>query len=688
MRRRAGRVRAAATVAALALALSSAPAAYAQAAKPASARERYQAGVELLESGSVYRAVDAFMAAVAANPAYADAWAMLARCQYELGEYERAVSFIAEAYKYGPRSPSLITLEAFSRIGQGSLAEARALLEEALARLPNDRDARFGMALLDLRNGRPGDARARLSSSLKTAPRDPRALLSLALISRAEGRVDEASAYLAEALRWTAGDPDASYAAAELYYERGDLAEAARLAGQAVRERPGHAGARRLLAQLYYERGALDEARDVLDGSIALDRADARAWFLLGLVEKAAGRRAEAEYALSTLAALRPEDELARIALENLVIEGTGFEDPSRPALAAWRFARAAEFERRLLYQKAVAEYRRGLLVDPYANPGRRRYAELLRGSGLPSSYLAELRFLDDLGKSDRALADAIEIYDSLLAGSVGRDWNVGLGARTDPYRLAVFSVAPDASTYHAGGDLVVARYLRDSLAFEPGLAPDRGVARVEGFADAFALARESGAEWFVLVRVAETERDVLVSAELRAARTGALAARVDAPRSGNDRVALSVARVVQGIRAALPTRGSLLERRGDLALVGLGRVDGVAVGDAFIIVKSGAVSIEPDGSGLAWKDADVVARVVASRVDDELFEGKLERVGFFDRVNPRDVALREPPKPEDAQAAGADASAAKASSPSSSPEAVQSSYLWSALFERVRSLY
>lgn len=685
MRRPAGRLRTAAALAAFALA---AVGAFAQESGAVSARAQYEAGVELLESGSTYRAVDAFMAAVAANPAYADAWAMLARCQYELGEYERAASFVAEAYKYGPRSPSLVTLEAFSRIGQGKLTEARALLDEALARLPNDRDARFGMALLDLRNGRPGDARARLSSSLKTAPRDPRALLSLALIAKAEGRVDETAAYLAEALRWTAGDPDASYAAAELYYERGDLAEAARLAGQAVRERPAHAGARRLLAALYYERGAIDEAREVLEGSIALDRDDARAWFLLGLVEQAAGRRAEAEYALSTLAALRPEDELARIALENLVIEGTGFEDPSRAGLAAWRFARAAEFERRLLYQKAMAEYRRGLLVDPYANPGRRRYAELLRGSGLPSSYLAELRFLDDLGKSDRALADAIEIYDSLLAGSVGRDWNVGLGARTDPYRVSVFSVAPEASTYHPGGDLVVARYLRDSLAFEPGLAPERGVARVGGFADAYAVARESGAEWFVLVRVAETERDILVSAELRAARTGALAARVDAPRSGNDRVALATARVVQGIREAMPTRGSLLERRGDLALVGLGRADGVAVGDAFVVVRSGAVAVEPDGSGLAWKDSDVVARVVAERVDDELFEGKLERVGFFDRVNPRDVVLREPPKPETAPDAGDGKAGAKAPPPEPSTEAMRSSYLWSALFERVRSLY
>ena len=48
-------------------------------------------GLALMAAGDTYRAVDAFMEAVAVNPAYADAWAALARCQYDLGEYERAV---------------------------------------------------------------------------------------------------------------------------------------------------------------------------------------------------------------------------------------------------------------------------------------------------------------------------------------------------------------------------------------------------------------------------------------------------------------------------------------------------------------------------------------------------------------------------------------------------------------------
>jgi hypothetical protein len=72
-----------------------------------------------------------------------------------------------------------------------------------------------------------------------------------------------------------------------------------------------------------------------------------------------------------------------------------------------------------------LAEYRRGLSIDPYSVPGRRRYAELLRLSGLAAAYHAELAFLKDLGKADRAIDDALEIYGSLCR--VVLRWTGGL---------------------------------------------------------------------------------------------------------------------------------------------------------------------------------------------------------------------------------------------------------------------
>ncbi len=647
---------------------------------PAQARvdpvARYREALDWMAAGETYRAVDALMAATAANPAYAEAWAALAECHYELREYERALEYLGLAAKYGPRSPAVTNLEGFCLVSLGRLDEARAAWNGTLAKLPNDRDARFGLALLDLKAGKPADARARLSESLRLSPRDPRALLSLALITRAEGRAAESAAYLSEALAWASGDPDVSYAAAAMAAEAGDAVEASRLAQAAIAARPTHAEARQLLASLYYDRGALAEARSILDGSLRHDRSDGRAWFLLGLVEAAAGDLPAAEYALATLTAMRPDDELARLAVEQLVMDGTALEDPLRAEYAAWRFARAADLERRLLYERAAVEYRRGLAIDPYSNQGRRRYADLLRMSRLYSSYYGEISFLRDIGKADQALDDALEVYGSFLQDTVSAEWKADpLALAERPYRIAVYSAGQAGDPWHPGGDLVAARYIRDLLTASPQLAPERAVPRVAEFADAFRLAREAGLDWFLLVRVAETDRDVIVSAELRTARTGALVARIEAPRSGNDRVTLAAARVVAQVQAAVPTLGTLLARKGDLALADLGKLDGVAVGDVFLVIRNGAVTVKSDGGGLTWAEADVVATLTVGRVDDEACEGSLARVGFFDRANPRDALVRKPAPPPAGTAVPAAAGTTAAGT-------------WSSLFEKVRGLY
>ena len=637
----------------------------------------YRSGMELLARGETYRAVDAFMAAVASNPSYADAWAGLAECHYELGEYDRAIAYVSEAARFGPLTPAILNLHAFSLIGVGRIDDSRVLFEQVLRMLPNDRDSRFGLALLDVRLGRAVDARSRLTASLRSHPRDARALLTLALISKAEGRQSESEAFLAEALRWTAGDPETSYAAAVLALESGNVIEAARLAQASIAAKANHGPARSLLATLYWERGAWDQARAVLDAALRHNREDAQAWFLLGLIEAAAGRSEEAEQALATLVAMRPDDELARIALENLVMDATPMEDARRNRYANWRFGRAAEFERGLLYERALAEYRRGLSIDPYSVLGRRRYAELLRLSGLTASYYAELAFLKDLGRTDWVMEDALEIYGSLLQGGVSDDWRVDrFAVLPRPYTLAVYSIGPGGLPYHAGSDLVLARYLRDLFSASGRIAAARITPRVSAFSDAYRMAREAGMDYFILLRTSETERDVLIMAELYVGRTGALIARLEVPRSGNDRVAGATARILHEVSSLLPLRGSIVERKADRALVDIGKSVGVAVEDVFLVVRNGRVSTRADAAGLTWSEADIVGRLVITRVDDEIAEGRLERVGFFDRVNPRDVIVREPdPAKEPVK-------------PVATITTERGGLTWKTLFERIQRLY
>lgn len=680
-----GRLKAAPALLAMVMAgaLAAAPA-HAQAPQRSAATAVAEGRAALLR-GQVYRAIDLFGEAAERNPAFADAWLGLAECQYELGEYERALHYLEQAARVGPRSAAARSLEGFSLIGLGRLDEARARFDAALSQLPNDRDARFGLALLDLRAGRTADAKAKLAATLGQAPRDARALLAMALITRAEGRQAESASFLSEALRWSSDDPAVCYAAAVLSYEAGDPVEAARLASLALSLTPGYVKARSLLAAVYYESGAYDKARDELALNVAADRSDAGSWYLLGLVEAASKRFDEAEYALSNAARLKPDDELARLALEQLVMDGTRLEDPMRVAYAAYRFERAAQFERAFQYDRALTEYRRGLALDPYANQGRRRYAELLRLRRLPAAYLSELSFLAEQGRADRALNDAMEIYASLLGSGALARWGLGpLDLGRKPYTVAVYTLSGGGLPGHSGGDAIASRALRELLSFSPQLAASRTMARWDSPADALRAARESGADYYLIVRMAETDREVLVSAELRVARSGALVERIEAPRSGNDRVQLALERIARRVEESLPLRGLVLKRQGMKAVADLGRVEGVQLGDQFLVIKAGAVGLRSDGPGLSWKDADVVGRFVVSGVEDEISEGTLERNGFFDRMNPGDILVRAPTEAAD----GVPTAAPRAGEPARPSSSEAFSSYWLTLFDRVRSLY
>lgn len=635
----------------------------------------FENALELLSAGEVYKASDVLEQALTLNPAYADAWALLARCQYELGEYERAVGFIDEAFKFGAKTPALVCLKGFGFLGLGRLDEARKAFEETVLKIPKDRDARFGLALLDLNAGKSKEAKAKLSESLASYPTDPRALLSLATIARAENKNEEASAFLKEALRWLGDDAEVNYAAAELYAEQGNKSEAIRLARIALTKQAKHSGASKLLALISFEEGFLEEARGLLESVLQSNRNDAEAWFLLALIEQAAKNRTDAEYAFKRILALHPEDELARIALENFIMDMTAFEDPARLALADWHFSRAKDFERSYLNQKAIAEYRRGLAINPYANAGRRRYAELLRSAGLSNSYLAELRFLDGIGKADTALKDAIEIYDSLLSRSISQDWAIAEPSYAygdGSYNIGIFSLSHGSFLYHPGSDAVFARYFRDMLVFEPLFNVRKQVPAVNSPSDAYQLARQSALDYYVIVSLAETERNVMASLELRSGKTGAIVKRINAPRSGNDKVALAAFYLLSEIKNTVELKASLVARKGNLGLVNLGKSAMLQKGDSFLVIKKGAVSISSDGKALSWKDEDIVATITADKIDDDYFEGKLVRIGFFDRINPGDVVVRKPEEKKNTE-----------------KETTSIAGLnWSLLYERLRRLY
>ena len=211
----------------------------------------------------------------------------------------------------------LADLEGFVRIGLGDLAGARKSFASVAAALPNDLDARFGLSLLDLSAGKKTEARARLEESLRISPQNaPRPPFPRPHRLR-PGTDDRRSGPRREGAplpRQRAQDP----------IRRGEprgrrpaiSTKAAFHARNALDLKPGYSEARLLLGSLMYRSRSYDQAIALMREAVARDRKDGMAWYTLGLAQEGAGKRSDAIYSLKTAASLRPDDEVARIALE------------------------------------------------------------------------------------------------------------------------------------------------------------------------------------------------------------------------------------------------------------------------------------------------------------------------------------------------------------------------------------
>ncbi|MBN1241455.1 MAG: tetratricopeptide repeat protein [Spirochaetales bacterium] len=624
------------------------------AAQAASAPSLAARANELMFAGAWYEAVETWLAALDANPAYFEAMRGLASCYLELGEYAQSLDYVERARPFRSSDEALRKIEGFALIGLGRLDEARSAFAETLAELPNDLEARFGLALLDLRAGRPAEARGRFEAALRIEPRNARALLSLALVALESGALREARTRVDEALRYHAEEARAWFVAARVALAEGNAPKAAGLAETALELDPAYAEARGLLASIRHRTGDYAGAAALMEAAVRADRDDALAWYALGRARAASGDTARAISAYQAAIRVRPDDEIVRLAAEDLVMESTALEDPSRSPWADWRFARATSFQSLREYERAIAEFRRGLRIYPYAAAGRKAYAELLRLRGLNGSYLAELEFLEELGKADRDSRDKAESWRSLLADSVAFRWRVDQFALPKrPYSLVVAIDPSTASTLHPEAEVVAASYFRSVFSASGLVRVETRIVREAGFADAWRAARELDADYLAVVSFRETLRECALTVSVHSARTGSLSATYRSVRSGNDRVQRVAERVALRVLEELEPRGSLLARERDRILFDLGSRDGVSVGDEFVVYRKGDVALPASGLVLARPPSGPLATITVTAVDEEISEGTLKSSGWFDRVNVGDTVLRVvKPGAEDAASA------------------------------------
>jgi len=630
----------------LILALFAAPAAlHAQ-----SAASLYNAGRTAMLEEDYYKAAESFLEVLRLSPSHAEATAALAECYYALSEFDEALSWVRKARTLARGNLWLANLEARVLIALGRLNEGSQIIGEVLAREPYNKDALFAQAEMDIARGRPSEAAIRYREAARRYPGDQKLLLSLALVLGSLGQHRDAKTYIDRALAQHSDDYRVYYYAAYLAFRGDRIAEGIRYAERTLNFKSTFTPAKTLLAKLRYRSGQFEEAARLADEIIARDRQDTGAWYLKGMAYSRLDRRQDAISVLNSAAALAPDDEFIRTALEDLLIAGTAVEDPARRRLATWHFTRARDFRARNLSDQALFEYRRGLRLNPYAGE-RRDYAEILRVQGFPARAMEELRFLQSMGPKNQEIDDLIENNTTRLANALFVRWGVDpLLVTKRHWKVAVFSVASQSGFVHVDGGAVASAYVKDLLIHDRNIAPMDAELRQPSFSAAFRTAREGGADYFLILSVSENERDLSLKGEVFVGRTGSPAGTFSAYRTGSDRLRNAGRSVIDQLAAALPFRSELAVRQAGQGLINKGRADGVKADNVYDIVKKGRVSLKNEGMGLVYAPGDIIGTITVKEADEEVAAGNLARSGYYDRIERGDeVVLQKeqtPPAP------------------------------------------
>jgi len=629
--------------------------AFAAAALVADPVRLYEAGRAFQDQEQWYDAIESYQEALQENPSYNLAYQGLAESFYALGEYEEALTQVQKAETYKRNDPVLLDLHGFILVGLGKTADAAAMFKQVLSTWPNDVSARFGVAETEITAGRISSASALYTEALRRNPQNRKALLSLALVNQEAGNASAAREYIAKALQYHGDNPQVFYYAAYLSFADGKLGEAENRARTALSLKPDYDDAREILAAILYRSSRYSEVITLCDERIATDRNRASAWYLKALALEKLSRHEEAIRSAQTGIQVAPEDEILRSLMETIVIDNLKFEDARRASWASWHVSKAVLFGQKNMSDQGLYEYRRALKINPYDTASREAYARLLLTRGYPARYVEQLKFIQSLGKGSASVNDAVESYGKLLSNSVPAKWKIDPVYLDKAHIALTFYYQADAANFmHPDSERITSGMIGEVFSYNPGFKIEAPESPVGSYSEAFRKSREKGDDYFALVRIRENARDVQITCDLYVARTGSVAEHFTVFRTGNDRYANAIRRLVQIMTQAMPVRGSIVNRFQADSVIDLGKADGIKVGQKFDVVPSSLVTVLNEGIGMRFNPADVLGTFTVTAVDEDVSQGKLERGGFFDRINAGDTVLVKADQGDGATTTGA----------------------------------
>ncbi len=606
--------------------------------------EKYNQGIKAQTNESYYEASQYYLEVTVENPAFTDAWYKLAECSYKLGEFDLALQYLESAEKYEKNNLQIQNLKGMVYVSLGRIDDGRNIFNNILKKYPNDIDAHFGLAEIELYEGRFSGAQNQYMEALKRQNTNRKALLSLALVNAERGQSEAAETYLRQALAYYSGEPEVHYLASVIYSMKGDYVTAEKQARIAVEVNSSYDKAYDMLSTILYKQSRYKEVIDISDYLISRNRKNTNAWFIKGVAQCKLGNVSSAIETWTAGLQINPQDEIMRSAMENEIRNTLSLEDNRRSYYAQYHIANAKQYASRYDGSGAVYEYQRALLLDPMNYEARMAYAEILEINGMHELYLEQLKFIKENNEEQLAnlskkqqteLNDKIEAFEYLLSDTLGKKWNV------DPFYLdktrwniAVFYEDNNSTFIHADTNRLVANAAADIFSGVAITSVKTQVTPVSGYGEAFKNSRAGGFDYFIILSLSEGENDMTLSSTMYSGRTGLEISKNSFYCTGNNRFSTVLRRFRNSVLEKLTVRGKILNRNGKTVLVDLGKAENIVKDAQLKIIKKGQIRTADSGVGLYYRDADVLGTITITTAGEEISEGTIENHGFYDKIN------------------------------------------------------
>ena len=611
----------------------------------AGALDKYNLGLEAQANENYYVASQYYLEVTTENPAFTDAWYKLAECSYKLGEFDLALNYLDSAEKYEKNNLAIQNLKGMVYVSLGRIDDGRAIFNNILKKYPNDIDAHFGLAEIELYEGRFSGAQNQYMEALKRQNTNRKALLSLALVNAERGQTQAAENYLRQALSYYSGESEVHYLAAIIYAMKGDYITAEKQARIAVEVNSDYDKAYDMLSTVLYKQSRYKDVIDISDYLISRNRKNTNAWFIKGVSQCKLGNVAGAIETWTAGLSINPQDEIMRSAMENEVRNTLALEDSRRRTFAQYHVENAKQYASRYDGSGAVYEYQRALLLDPMNYEARAAYADILEINGMHELYLEQLKFIKEYNSKELSSAggkklvtelnDKIEAFDYLLSDTLGKKWNVEpFYLDKTRWNIAVFYQENNSSFIHADTNRLVANAAADIFSGVAITSVKTQVTPVSGYGEAFKNSRAGGFDYFIILSLSEGENDMTLSSTMYSGRTGLEISKNSFYCTGNNRFSTVLRRFRNSVLEKLTVRGKILARNGKTILVDLGKAENIVKDAQLKIIKKGQIRTADSGTGLYYRDADVLGSITITTAGEEISEATIENHGFYDKIN------------------------------------------------------